>query len=405
MQSQPKVCITTLEFPPDVGGVGESVARIARMIQDLGYEVHVAVFRAKQMNTAGEHQRAGSKTTEVNGIFVHRLYTASRSQTPMIQDFYSEIFFLLKQLHRQYHFDLLHGFFLNETGFITTLLGQELEIPVINSIRGSDLHRHIFCPKQLSPMSWVLEHSNWITAVSNDLLRRARVLVPGIEHKSNAFWNSIVPIDFSQLTPPTFTDPLQGTVIGSLGRFREKKGLEYLLDACGKLAATNIDFTLLLVGDFEPREGEYWLAEMERCGIQDRVRITGMMDRMQALAHLALIDIFAVPSLHDGCPNAMLEAMLAGKAIIGTSIDAIGEILSQGDSGLVVAPAASDELETALRTLIEQPLLRHRLGITARKMALQELSPAVEQDNWHKVYQKVLSSHRIPKPLSAMALQ
>jgi len=41
-----KICITTLEFPPDVGGVGQSVSRIAHMLLDLGYEVHVAVFRA-----------------------------------------------------------------------------------------------------------------------------------------------------------------------------------------------------------------------------------------------------------------------------------------------------------------------------------------------------------------------
>ncbi|HAG81978.1 MAG TPA: glycosyl transferase, partial [Cyanobacteria bacterium UBA12227] len=41
-----KICITTLEFPPDVGGVGESAYRIAQMLLELGYEVHVAVFRA-----------------------------------------------------------------------------------------------------------------------------------------------------------------------------------------------------------------------------------------------------------------------------------------------------------------------------------------------------------------------
>jgi glycosyltransferase involved in cell wall biosynthesis len=168
-----------------------------------------------------------------------------------------------------------------------------------------------------------------------------------------------------------------------------------LLDACGQLAKDDLEFTLLLVGDFEPRERDYWWAEIDRCGIQDRVRVTGMMDRMQALAHLSLIDIFAVPSVHDGCPNAMLEAMLAGKAIIGTSIDAIGEILTQGHCGLVVPPACSSELERALRTLIDQPHLRQRLGMAARSMALQQLSPAVEQENWLKVYQWVLASRRL----------
>ncbi|MEM9769073.1 MAG: glycosyltransferase family 4 protein, partial [Cyanobacteria bacterium P01_D01_bin.71] len=44
--NHPRICITTLEFPPDVGGVGESVHRIAHMLKDIGYEVHIAVFHS-----------------------------------------------------------------------------------------------------------------------------------------------------------------------------------------------------------------------------------------------------------------------------------------------------------------------------------------------------------------------
>ena len=50
------------------------------------------------------------------------------------------------------------------------------------------------------------------------------------------------------------------------------------------------------------------------------------------------MDIFAIPSLHDGCPNAMLEAMLAARAIVGAKVDAIGEILEDGVDALVVNP-------------------------------------------------------------------
>ena len=54
--TQSKVCITTLEFPPDVGGVGESVARIASLLQDIGCEVHVAVFHSKQRKAEGYYR-------------------------------------------------------------------------------------------------------------------------------------------------------------------------------------------------------------------------------------------------------------------------------------------------------------------------------------------------------------
>lgn len=387
--SQSKVCITTLEFPPDVGGVGESVARIAHLLKDIGYDVHVAVFHSKQRKAEGYH-RSSCSTTEQNGIQVHRLTPASRSNAPILQDYRSEIYFQLKQLHYQHQFDLFHAFFINETGFITTLLAREEEIPIINSVRGSDLHKHIFSPKQHSQIGWILNSSDWVTFVSQDLQCRGQVLVPALSNKSSAFWNSIQPIDFSKLPAPPLADQLKGLVIGSVGRFRDKKGLEYLLDACADLKQT-IPLTLLLVGDFAERERPYWEAAIRDSGMTDNTVLTGMVPRSEGMAYLRHMDIYAIPSLHDGCPNALLEAMLSGRAIVGTNVDAIGEILAHNYSGLVVTPGFSNELKAALLTLAQSPKLRHRLGQTAQATVRQELSPMIEQRNWARVYQKVLT--------------
>ena len=391
---QRKVCITTLEFPPDIGGVGESVHRIARMLQQEGYQVHVAVFRAKHRLVRALDPQS-CQTTIQDGILVHRLHYPGCSETPMIQDYYSEIFAQLKQLHRRHGFDLLHGFFINETGFVTTLLGKEEGIPVINSIRGSDLHRHIFSDKLFGQIQWVLQNSDWVTAVSGDLLRRAQTIAPEIRSRSVSFWNSITPIDFDQLPSPTLPHRCRGTVIGSLGRFREKKGITHLLEAC-RLLKEDREFTLLLIGDFEPKERDHWLTEIERQGLQDRILTTGMMPRLDALAHLLWVDLFVMPSVHDGCPNALLEAMLSGRAVVGTSSDAIGEILIHRQNGWVVPPADGNALAAALRTLIDQPDLRQQLAQKARQTALQDLAPTVERCHWRSVYQQVLGVEQSP---------
>lgn len=385
-----KICITTLEFPPDVGGVGESVHRIAKMLLELGYEVHVAVFHSKQRKVNGsDRKRSNCTTYNQDGIIVHRLEPAIRSSESMVQDFLSEIYSQLKFLHQQHTFDLFHGFFINETGFLTTLLAKENNVPVINSIRGSDLHKHIFNAKQHSQLTWILENSSWLTFVSRDLEHRAKVLAPSIEAKSSAFWNSIAPIDFHKLPTPALVSQLKGTVIGSVGRFRDKKGLEYLLDACAELN-TETELTLLLVGDFADRERDYWEREIQDSGIASQIVITGMVERTEALAYLPYMDIFAIPSLHDGCPNAMLEAMLAGKAIVGTKVDAIGEILENGIDALLVNPSSSAELASALQLLIRQPELRQQLGMEAKIKVNQQLATCVEQRNWSDLYQQVL---------------
>jgi L-malate glycosyltransferase len=388
--TNPKICITTLEFPPDVGGVGESVARIAKLLTKEGYEVHVAVFRSKQrLVPQGVRRPASCTSTEQDGIHVHRIKSAAREATPEIQDFFSEVAFYLKQLHQQHHFDLLHGFFLTETGFVTTLLGKELNIPVINSIRGSDLHKHVFNPKNHGQIAWILKNSDWTTYVSQDLRQRAIAIEPAVQQRSSAFLNSIVPIDFADLPKPPLMQELSGIVIGSSGRFRDKKGIEYLLEACASLSH-EIDLTLLLIGDFVEKERDYWNQQIAASGIGDRLKVTGILSRAETLTYLPHLDIYAIPSLHDGCPNAMLEAMLAGCPIVGSNVDAIGEILADGAAGIAVNPGDSQDLAQAIRELTANPARRSRLGIGARQKVLNQLAPRIEKENWLTVYRQVL---------------
>jgi glycosyltransferase involved in cell wall biosynthesis len=180
-------------------------------------------------------------------------------------------------------------------------------------------------------------------------------------------------------------------VIGSFGNFRDKKGIDFLIWACRELAE-EIDLTLLLVGDFIAKEKPHWEEFVSNSGIAERVVVTGKLPREQALAYHQVVDIFAIPSLRDGCPNAMMEAMLAGQAIVGSSVDAIGEILDHEKDALVVRPGSSEDLASALRRLARDPELRQRLGSAARDKAHCELSPAREQENWLNVYDRVASS-------------
>jgi glycosyltransferase involved in cell wall biosynthesis len=390
------ICLTTQEFPPDIGGVGESAKRIALLLKQLGYEVHVAVFRGvfrreKQLAEAGKFGRSCCQTSEQDGIVVHRLQPAVRSTVARTQDYLADIYGQLISLQKKYQFNLFHAFFINETGFLTTMLAKENGLPVINSVRGADLHKHIFDPKQQAQIAWTLENSTWTTFVSQDLMNRARLFVPAITNKSSTFWNSIVPIEFDKLPTPKLLDKLSGTVIASVGNFRDKKGIEYLLDACEKVPIET-EFTLLLIGDFVAKEKGYWQQELSHSKITNRLVITGIINRTETLSYLPHVDIFAIPSLNDGCPNALLEAMLAGKAIVGTNTDAIGEIIEDEVDGLLVNPYSSEELFVALKKLIAQPTLQQQLGQAAREKVLEQLNPSVEQQNWAKIYHQILET-------------
>lgn len=391
------ICITAQEFPPDVGGVGVSAKRISLLLQELGYEVHVAVFRAvfrkeEALAKAGKVRRSQIKTEMQDDIHVHRLFPAIRSKVARKQEYLMDVYGQLNILHKKYQFNVVHAFFINETGFLTTMLAKENDIAVINSVRGADLHKHIFDCRQQKQIDWTLANSDWTTFVSQDLMKRARLFTPEVINKSTAFLNSIAPVDFANLPKPLLADKLKGTVIGSVGNFRDKKGIEYLLDACKNL---EIEFTLLFVGQFVPKEEKYWLQELANSGLEDRIVITGKISRDEALAYLPYMDIFAIPSLNDGCPNALLEAMLAEKAVVGTNVDAIAEIIEDGVSGFLVNPYSSEELAIAIAKLIERPLLRQAFGRAAKQKVEADLNPSVEQANWGKVYDRVLGAKNL----------
>ncbi len=391
-----KICIVTLEFPPDTGGVGQSVHRIGKMLETIGYEVHVVVFHSRQskeqMNFCAKR---GFNNEVLDGLFVHRYRAALKCELNSLTEFLSDISMELNLLHEQHHFDLLHAFFINETGLLTTLLAKELGLPVINSIRGSDLHKNIFNARHFGKILWTLENSSWLTFVSQDLEHRAQVLVPSICGKTSAFWNSIEPIDFANFPRPETNYNLNGIVIGTVGRFRDKKGIDYLIQACNELKH-ELDFTLLMIGDFIEKEQSYWQYFIQNCGIKDKIVITGLLSRDETLKHYPLMDIFVMPSLRDGCPNAMLEAMLAGNAIIGTRVDAIGEILEHNVNGKTVRPSSVKELKESIRELAVNHELRKKLGAAARRTAIEKLSPEIEQANWVTIYNRVLKSKTSP---------
>lgn len=392
-----KICITSLEYPPDIGGVGESVNRIAKMLTNSGYEVHVAVFRSKQRFISdGTRRRAGCETSLQDDVFVHRIQAAVRADVTELTDYLTDVYFQLKLLHQKYQYNLFHAFFMIETGYVTTLLAKENDVPVINSVRGADLHKHIFSPKNHGSVSWILDNSNWTTFVSRTLQKRAGLIAPSSKSKSSAFWNSIAPINFEKLSKPAYFKSVSGLVIGTTGRFRGKKGIEYLLDACSQLSK-EININLLLIGDFIDKEKSFWQQELKNTDLGYRLQITGIKTRQETLAYLPYIDIFAIPSLTDGCPNTLLEAMSAGCAIVGSNADAIGEIIEDGVSGLLVNPASTEELVTALRYLADKPELRKELGAAAKTKVQTQLAPAIELDNWLSIYQRVFDkSESVP---------
>lgn len=152
-------------------------------------------------------------------------------------------------------------------------------------------------------------------------------------------------------------------VSGSLafvGRLTKQKNLFVLLDALTGLDGVSVT----LVGEGPQREALERYAE-ER-GVE--ARFTGRVQHERLPALLSRAEVFVLPSLWEGHPKALLEAMACGLPVIGTNVPGIGEVLRDGESGILCEPTAQD-LRRALETVLGDAGLRRRLSKGAREAA------------------------------------
>jgi glycosyltransferase involved in cell wall biosynthesis len=177
--------------------------------------------------------------------------------------------------------------------------------------------------------------------------------------------------------------------IGCVGRLEEQKGHRYLLDACALLAreAGLGRFRVLLVGDGRLRAAlEQHAAAL---GIGASVSFLGM--RSDVADILRALDIYAMPSLWEGLPLAMLEAMAAGLPVVISEVGGVAEALDER-CGVRVAPKDSGALADALRQLATQPERRRSLGSAARARAEAEFGAEAMIARLSRVYEEACAS-------------
>jgi glycosyltransferase involved in cell wall biosynthesis len=152
-------------------------------------------------------------------------------------------------------------------------------------------------------------------------------------------------------------------VIGTVGKLREEKGTKYLLEAARKVLQVLPNTIYLIVGDGPLR------ADLEKLvshlKIEDRVVFAGFRHNMPAI--LSLFDIVVMPSLTEGSPLALLEAMAMGKPIIGTNVGGIGEILQDGKTGLLIPPKSSEVLADKIIYLLKNQKTAGEMGLRAKE--------------------------------------
>ena len=147
-----------------------------------------------------------------------------------------------------------------------------------------------------------------------------------------------------------------------VGRFDVPKNHAGLLEAFRLLRETHAECRLRLVGDGDLRPDMEALAREK--GIGDFVEFCGMQSNVYPYLHDA--DIFILPSVYEGNPMTIIEAMGTGLPIVASQVGGIPDMITDGESGLLVEPEPQS-ICAGLTRLVEDGALRQRLGETARR--------------------------------------
>ena len=177
-------------------------------------------------------------------------------------------------------------------------------------------------------------------------------------------------VDVDRFSPGPSRTPREpgGLVVCAVARLIEIKGLQHLIDAVAQAPETvrrRVRLRLCGVGTYE---GEL-RRRAQAAGLEAQVEFAGLVPYEQIPDELRAADLFALPSLQEGLPLSLLEAMASGLPVVAAAVGGIPTVIRDGDNALLVAPGDVAGLRDALVRLADDPALRTRLGAAARRDA------------------------------------
>lgn len=384
-----RIAFISYEAPPDtlIGGIGTYVGQAAKTLTARGHDVEV--FTASPQSSSPLN----------NGYLTHRMKCSlafeDRLEFPKLA---GEAF---AKRHSEKPFDVLEGpEFLAEASVAKELVP---EIPLVVK-----LHMSMTLIRQLNHSarsSWQ-KSKNRVKAALQPVLKLKRwkefdyprlelphlleadvISAPcrGIADITAQMWNLDrarmleVPYPFVP-SPKLLGIPVETEtrVVGFVGRLEQRKGVIDLTQAIPlileKFPETNFIFAGKSIESPESGVGMKEYLERLLAPVKNRVRFLGQVEPQRMDEVFCQMDITALPSLWENFPNACLEAMTAGRGVVGSSAGGMAQQLDEGRAGLLIPPQNPPAIAEAVCRLLAAPKLRQDFGRKARKRVLSEYS-------------------------------
>jgi L-malate glycosyltransferase len=222
--------------------------------------------------------------------------------------------------------------------------------------------------------------------ISNSVTVMERARTAGVNPRRTTVIRNIVVVRGRAMPGEDVTVPR----VVAAGNLAVIKGHEIMIKAFAKLAAKGYEFELLLAGDGTGPERIRLQQLATKMGLGTRFKMLGPVDDVPAL--LATAHIAVHPSLTESLSNTILEAMAEGLPVVATNVGGTGEILVDGQNGLLVPPNEPAELAGKVQVLLDNPPLREKYGRAALNTVRDQFDAGRVAAQFESVYWSILDT-------------
>ncbi|MGQ0779055.1 MAG: glycosyltransferase family 4 protein [Pseudonocardiales bacterium] len=269
-------------------------------------------------------------------------------------------------------------------------LARARRLPVVVHVHGGEFST--FYDRSPQVLKWLisatLNHSGAVLALGKRSAVRLAEIAPNA--RISTIPNAVRIA--GPMIEPAAGEPVQVVFLGAIG---EHKGTFTLLDVWAKITATLPPGAarLTIAGDQEIARAH---EAITRLGLAEVVQLRSWLSPVEVDGLLSSAQVLVLPSLSEGQPMAILEAMAHGLCVVASDVGGIPDLIEDGVSGLLVPPADPTSLESALRQVITDPATRSRLGAAALQRARHEFDVDLVWKRLDTLYREIVMHNRRP---------
>ena len=283
-------------------------------------------------------------------------------------------------------FDIVHAHFAWSSGYVGAKIKEKYQVPFIMTVHGYDIYDLPFRSDTLKElMKKVFNTATRIITVSNkniSYFSKLDLFMP-VEIIPNGFNELMFHLKDSATCKKQFGLPLNKKIIITVGFLDAIKGHCYLIDAMKIIVKKRDDVFCIIVGSGARRksiEKQIRQNNLERFFI-----LPGERPHHEIPDWINASDIFVLPSINEGNPTVMFEALACGKPFVGTDVGGIPEIIISEDYGLLVRPEDSKDLSEKILKALDTRWDSKKIANYAMQFTWQRICR-----NIVKVYEEVL---------------